>query len=168
MRSDIAAETGQPPPLEPLAMTIGFAKGGTELGAADVKLLERLLASPQVGRGGPIHLAAHSDSAGGDEINLSVSRARGEAVRDWLVRHGVAETRVSLIVFGEQNPVRPNARPDGTPDQAGRAANRRVEIVVPVAGATSPEPREQTLAEEIVAESEPAERAGETSGGISD
>ena len=161
MRPDIVAETEQPPPMEPLAMTVGFATGGAELGPEDIELLETLLASPQVARGGPIRLAGHSDSAGSDEANLAASRARGEAVRDWLVQHGVAADRISLIAFGEQNPVRPNALPDGAPDEAGRAANRRVEILVPVADTAAEEPREQTLAEEIVANSQPSEQAGE-------
>ena len=161
MRPDIVAETGPPPPLGPLAITIGFDAGGAKLGAKDVALLEMLLASPQVERGGPIRLAAHSDSAGSDEANLAASRARGEAVRDWLVKHGVAEERISLIAFGEQNPAQPNALPDGTPNEAGRAANRRVEIDVPVVGAAPETPREQTLAEEIVAGSQASEQAGE-------
>ena len=30
--------------------------------------------------------------------------------------------------MGEQNPIAPNALPDGSPNEAGRASNRRVEI----------------------------------------
>ena len=88
------------------------------------------MASPQVEQGGPIILRGHSDSGGNDEGNMRASRARAEAVRDWLVDSGVDEARISLIAFGEQNPVAPNARPDGSPDPVGRAANRRVEIEV--------------------------------------
>ena len=49
----------------------------------------------------------------------------------WLKDNGVDADRISLIVFGEQNPIEPNALPDGTPNAIGRAANRRVEIEIP-------------------------------------
>ena len=92
--------------------------------------LATVLASSQVTDGGAIVLRGHSDSGGGDEANMRVSLARAEAVRDWLVENGIAEDRISVIAFGEQNPAVPNALPDGTPDEEGRAANRRVEIEV--------------------------------------
>ncbi len=43
---------------------------------------------------------------------------------------GIAETRIEVIALGEQNPIEPNALPDGAPNEAGRAANRRVELSV--------------------------------------
>ena len=154
MRPDIATPTEAPAPVEPLEVAIGFPGGGADIAEAEIAKLETLVASVQVKQGGPIRLGAHSDAGGGDAANLAVSRARGEAVRDWLVEHGIAEERLTLVLFGEQNPVRPNALPDGSPDEAGRAANRRVEIHVPVAAAPSAEPRQQTLAEEIVGSTE--------------
>jgi OOP family OmpA-OmpF porin len=52
----------------------------------------------------------------------------------------VAEDRIEIVAFGEQNPVAPNALPDGTPNDEGRAKNRRVEIrVAPPNPATLPE-----------------------------
>jgi OOP family OmpA-OmpF porin len=149
IRPEIAAPATTPPPLEPLELTITFSDGGTELGPEQLARLTEFVASPQIGQGGPVTLGGHSDSSGTDAANLAASRKRGEAVRDWLVEHGIAEQRISLIAFGEQNPVRPNALPDGTPNERGRAANRRVEIHVPVADPIA-DPREPTLAEEIV------------------
>lgn len=154
IRPEIAAPATTPPPLEPLDLTITFPDGGAEIGPEQVARLRQFLTSPQIGQGGPITLGGHSDSSGTDAANLVASRKRGEAVQAWLVEHGIAEERISLITFGEQNPVRPNALPDGTPNKRGRAANRRVEIHVPVAPPPSAEPREPTLAEEIVENSE--------------
>lgn len=150
MRPEVAKATSNPPPLEPLEVTVSFPEGGAALSAGEVARLARLVASPQVKLGGPIRLGAHSDSAGGDAANLAASRARGEAVRAWLIEHGVAAERITLVAFGEQNPAEPNARPDGSPNLPGRAANRRVTIQVPVAGSNRGEQREPTLAEEIV------------------
>jgi len=153
IRPEIAAPATKPPPLEPLDLTITFPDGGAELGPEQLARLREFLTSSQIGQGGPITLGGHSDSSGTDAANLAASRKRGEAVRAWLIEHGIAEERISLIAFGEQNPVRPNALNDGTPNESGRAANRRVEIHVPVA-AVPTEPREPTLAEEIVESSE--------------
>ena len=72
-----------------------------------------------------------------------------------MIDNGVAQERIVIIAFGEQNPVAPNALPDGTPNEAGRATNRRVEIEVsvPVQPASAKEP---TLAESIASSAEEA------------
>lgn len=151
IRPEIAATATPSAPLQPLQIVVDFPAGGAELGPEQVEKLAQLVASAQANQGGPIRLGGHSDSSGSDAANLAASQARGEAVRDWLIAHGIAAQRIGIVAFGEQNPLRPNALPDGTPNERGRAANRRVEISVPVAApAPSAEPREQTLAEEIV------------------
>lgn len=128
---------------EPLKATISFAKGGSELDSAALARIDELLASDAVKAGGALILRGHSDAGGNDAVNLRVSRERAEAVRDYLVEKGVAADRIAVIAFGEQNPIEPNALADGEPNEAGRAANRRVEITVelPEAGKTAgPEP----------------------------
>lgn len=130
-QSIFAPEAGieaEPERLEPLETVIGFGENGAELSEAARAELATVLASPQMEAGGPIVLGGHSDSAGSDAANLRASRRRAEAVRDWLVEQGVDEARITVIAFGEQNPAEPNALPDGQPNEAGRAANRRVEI----------------------------------------
>lgn len=151
MRPDIATGTPKTAPLEPLDVAIGFPDGGSEISAAAIARLETFVDSVQVAQGGPIRIGAHSDSAGSDAVNLAASKKRGEAVVAWLAEHGVARDRMTLVAFGEQNPVEPNALPDGSANEPGRAANRRVELHVPVTGAPSAEQqRAPTLAEEIV------------------
>ncbi len=117
-------------PLEPLNAIIGFPQGGTELDADALTELQKVMVSEQLEQGGAITLRGHSDAGGSDAANERASRARAEQVRDWLLKNGVAETRMSIIAFGEQNPLEPNALPDGTPNEAGRAINRRVEVLI--------------------------------------
>lgn len=119
-------------PLEPLAKTITFAEGGSALDDEAVAALEQVLESEQFEEGGEITLRAHSDAGGSDEANMRASMARAEAVRDWLVENGTDAERIAIIAFGEQNPVEPNALPDGSPNEEGRAANRRVELAIDV------------------------------------
>ncbi len=130
LRPDIEQPELPEPLIEPYEATIGFGEGGTELNEEALETLREVLETDALAEGGPIVLGGHTDTGGSDAVNRRASRARAEAVRDWLVENGVAEDRFEIVAFGEQNPVQPNALPDGEPDEAGRAANRRVEILV--------------------------------------
>ena len=134
------------PALPPLETTLSFADGTSGLTEAVRAELATVIGSPQVREGGAIVLRGHSDSQGSDESGLTASRERAEAVRDFLVENGLAEERIEIIAFGEQNPVEPNALPDGSPNAEGRAANRRVELFVGTGASTE---REQTLIESL-------------------
>ncbi|WP_067609950.1 OmpA family protein [Erythrobacter sp. QSSC1-22B] len=150
MRDDLD-ESVLPPPepqLAPLDARISFSDGGAELSESATAELASILRSPQIAEGGPILLRAHSDSTGSDEANLRSSRQRGEAVRDYLVENGVDAERVTIIAFGEQNPLQPNARPDGTPDEPGRAANRRVDLLVALPEGADPVPEGLTASDD--------------------
>jgi OOP family OmpA-OmpF porin len=128
-------------PIQPasLRVTIGFPNGGDGLDEAAIAKLKSVLESEQLAQiSWPIILGGHSDAGGNDTMNERVSRQRAETVRDWLVDNGVAKERIEIIAFGEQNPVKPNALYDGSPNEAGRAANRRVELEIPRAN-VSPE-----------------------------
>lgn len=142
LRPDIEQPNLPPPPLEPLNVTIGFSEGGDKLDVDAVAALEQVLASKQLASGAPIVLRGHSDAGGDDDPNMRASEARGLAVAGWLIENGVDEDRIDVIVFGEQNPVEPNALPDGSPNEEGRAANRRVELLIvplPDGGELAPE-----------------------------
>lgn len=152
IRDEIESAREAPPPLAPLAARVGFPSGGAELAKKAQAELATVLESPQVAAGGAITLRGHSDAAGSDTANLAVSRARAEAVRDWLVEHGVDQERISVIAFGEQNPIQPNALADGSPNEPGRAANRRVDLSVAVPAGTPaarPTERPETLVDEL-------------------
>ncbi|MCP9221748.1 OmpA family protein [Erythrobacter sp. LQ02-29] len=141
-------------PLAPLNATIGFGSTGAEISPEAETQLQDVLDSPQLARGQAITIRGHSDSSGRNEANMKLSQERADAVRDWLVDHGVAKERLTVIAFGEQNPVQPNALPDGTPNEPGRAANRRVEIHVAV-----PEGATMTAEEAQSAQEKDAARA---------
>jgi len=134
-----------PEPLEPLEVTIGFPEGGSQLDEEAREALEGAVGSEQMQAGGMIVLRGHSDAGGSDAANMRVSRARARRVQEWLVENGgVDRERIEVIAFGEQNPVRPNALPDGTPNEEGRARNRRVEMIV----RTGDEPQDAESASE--------------------
>lgn len=71
-----------------------------------------------------ITVAGHADSTGPEEYNLKLSQQRALSVSNYLAAQGVAPSRLSSIGFGESRPIADNAT------NAGRSANRRVEITI--------------------------------------
>lgn len=69
-----------------------------------------------------IAVIGHTDSIGPDSVNDPLSLARAQSTRNYLVAHSVAAGRISVSGRGEHEPIASNA------SEAGRAANRRVEI----------------------------------------
>ena len=115
-------------PVQPVELTVPFLDGTDISAAAERRLVGLMNRRAVEEEDWPVILAGHTDSGGNDQANLRASRARAEAVAAWLVERGVDDDRIEVIAFGEQNPVAPNALPDGTPNEAGRRSNRRVEI----------------------------------------
>ena len=78
----------------------------------------------------PITIEGHTDSVGTDAYNQVLSEKRAEAVRKWLADHGVVSLAATIKGYGRTKPIAPNKKPDGSDNPAGRAVNRRVEIVI--------------------------------------
>ncbi len=71
-----------------------------------------------------IIVEGYTDSTGKPMSNQELSQKRAEAVRDYLVSHGMSRDRISAKGMGTANPISSNTSPEG------RASNRRVEIVI--------------------------------------
>lgn len=140
IRPEVVPETVEEEPLAPLEATIPFAEGGYSLSEDAEDALAEVAESEQLAEGWPVILHGHTDSAGADDANLRASRRRAEAVADWLVDHGVARERIEVVALGEQRPIAPNAHLDGTPDEEGRARNRRVTVTIAPGNEADAEP----------------------------
>ena len=68
-------------------------------------------------------VGGHTDSDGGDGINLPLSQQRADAVRDQLVSMGIDAGRLTAKGYGASRPIASNTTPEG------KANNRRVEFV---------------------------------------
>lgn len=85
------------------------------------ELLQRIKATPNVVE---IRIEGHSDNTGTDKINIPLSKARADKVRDFLVLNGLESISIQTQGYGATRPLGDNAV------EAGRKANRRVEVTV--------------------------------------
>ncbi|MEZ4918359.1 MAG: OmpA family protein [Saprospiraceae bacterium] len=69
-----------------------------------------------------IRVEGHTDSDGGAQFNLDLSRKRAESVKKWLIDQGIQVERISTIGYGKSRPIR------GGSTAEEKAVNRRVEI----------------------------------------
>jgi outer membrane protein OmpA-like peptidoglycan-associated protein len=70
-----------------------------------------------------IRIAGHTDNVGAPARNRALSESRAQAVRDYLVSHGIDAGRVEAVGFGDTQPIASNDT------EEGRAQNRRIEAV---------------------------------------
>ncbi|TPG13585.1 OmpA family protein [Sphingomonas oligophenolica] len=74
-----------------------------------------------------IDVYGHTDSTGSDAYNQTLSEQRAASVASYLESRGVQSARIGTRGYGESQPIASNDT------DAGRAANRRVEIkIVPI------------------------------------
>ena len=88
------------------------------------------LLSSDVAENRRVTVEGHADAVGTRQYNRALSDRRAAAVIQELVAAGVKSDRISKRVFGEDKPLEPNRRPDGTDNPEGRAKNRRVALLI--------------------------------------
>ncbi len=69
-----------------------------------------------------IRVAGYADSIGTEDYNLWLSSERAEAVRDYLIQHGIAANRLTSKGYGTSEPIASNETAEG------RKLNRRTEF----------------------------------------
>jgi outer membrane protein OmpA-like peptidoglycan-associated protein len=69
-----------------------------------------------------LEIQGHTDNRGSEDFNKLLSENRAKAVKDYLVRKGIQEDRLTAVGYGSTKPLASNDTPEG------RAQNRRVEI----------------------------------------
>ena len=69
-----------------------------------------------------VEIGGHTDNVGTPAYNAKLSQDRADAVKSWLVGHGIPASRLTTRGYGETVPVVPNN------SDANRARNRRVEL----------------------------------------
>lgn len=71
-----------------------------------------------------MEIKGHTDNVGNPDFNMNLSKERAKAVYDYLLRHGVNESRLTYSYYGMTRPLGSNDT------EEGRTMNRRVEFEI--------------------------------------
>lgn len=101
-----------------------FDVNKTALKPAATTNLQNLAASMEKNPDTNISILGYTDNTGSADYNQSLSVRRADAVKSAITAHGVSDSRLTTQGKGEGDPIADNTT------EAGRAQNRRVEIVI--------------------------------------
>jgi len=102
-----------------------FDSGATTLGSGTFEVLGTLAGFLTDNPGLNVALVGHTDTVGGLEGNIRISKERAEAVRARLIeRYGISAARMEAEGMGYLAPLSSNLT------EAGRESNRRVEVIL--------------------------------------
>ena len=102
---------------------INFGFDSAEILPASGPVLARLYDGLQGDQSAAVDIVGHTSSEGSEEYNRGLSERRAGAVVADLVARGLGADRLNPVGAGEGQPIASND------DEAGRALNRRVEVV---------------------------------------
>jgi OOP family OmpA-OmpF porin len=88
------------------------------------KSAEMLKACETKGKAVKLNVGGYSDNVGAASTNLVLSKKRAEAVRAFLVKHGVPADSLTAQGYGDEHPIADNST------ASGRFANRRIDFAV--------------------------------------
>lgn len=102
---------------------IQFDTGSHTIKPESTALLNEIVAMLKSEKSLKLSVEGHTDNVGSKASNLELSRKRAESVMSYLTRNGIAPQRLKFDGKGDTAPVADNRT------EAGRAKNRRVELV---------------------------------------
>lgn len=107
------------------AQGFAFKSGSSEIESSNFVLLNKIIAAIKSFPSADIMVSGHTDNVGSEALNMSLSKARAQTVANFIIQVGlIAEDKVASNGFGKSKPVASNET------VAGRAENRRVEILI--------------------------------------
>ena len=108
-----------------LSGSVVFQSGQSELLESAKGKLDEIADALVKAKAQGVVIEGHTDSQGSSSLNRELSQERAEAVKDYLVDHGVPGDSIRAVGKGESKSIADNDTAEG------RAMNRRVEIVLP-------------------------------------
>jgi outer membrane protein OmpA-like peptidoglycan-associated protein len=110
--------------LEFAMKAVQFETGSSRLLASSNAVLDQIAGIMANYPDRKLKIGGHTDSIGTAEENLSLSQKRAKACYDYLVKKGIAASRINYEGFGETKPIGDNRF------APGREKNRRVEFEI--------------------------------------
>jgi outer membrane protein OmpA-like peptidoglycan-associated protein len=99
-----------------------FDSGKSTLKPESAKELNELVEYMGLKKTMVVEIAGHTDNAGNKDANQKLSEERANAVRDYLIKKGIAADRVIAKGYGDTQPIADNTT------EAGKQKNRRTEV----------------------------------------
>lgn len=104
------------------ATKIVFEPGSVTVSQDGLDVVEQLAEVLKDCRHAPIEIGGHTDSQGSEEMNLSLSQQRADAVLQALMGQRILVSQITAQGYGESRPLADNET------EAGRETNRRIEF----------------------------------------
>jgi outer membrane protein OmpA-like peptidoglycan-associated protein len=120
----IAAGAGahQAPESAPAPFMVFFDWGKGEIRSDDAATLDKVAEAYRANPSQGVKLSGHSDRSGNAATNRRTALSRAETVRAELEKRGIPRNAMSIVSFGEEQPLIP------TEDGVREVQNRRVVI----------------------------------------
>ncbi|MBL0340758.1 MAG: PorP/SprF family type IX secretion system membrane protein [Bacteroidetes bacterium] len=133
MESGPASNKGCPDPNVPVIKNnqelirkydnILFATGSIRMTTDDIyDIIERAIDVLYADKNTEVILSGHTDAEGDEFHNMNLSQSRTNIVKTYMMKQGIAESRIKTVAYGETMPLENNLTPEG------KKLNRRVEI----------------------------------------
>ncbi|MCF0222920.1 MAG: OmpA family protein [Fibrobacter sp.] len=103
---------------------VTFKAGSAELVPSSLKTLDDAIKGLKINPKAKVEVQGHTSSEGSLELNQKLSEDRANSVRDYMISNGIASERLTAVGYGPNQPKADNST------EAGRKANRRIELVV--------------------------------------
>lgn len=107
-----------------LSSPIAFESHGGMLLPTDAPILDAIATLLRAHPTMTLEIGAHTDARGADTYNMTMTEHVAREVRMALIARGIAAARLVAHGYGETQPI------DDNRTEAGRAHNRRVELVI--------------------------------------
>lgn len=115
---DDVPKIGKPMILEGVGFKTGSADLTPESAVTLNNVYQTLVDFPEM----EVEISGHTDITGSRNLNMNLSAARANSVKEYLVSRGVDAKRIRTVGYGPDRPAAPNNSSDG------RAKNRRIEF----------------------------------------
>lgn len=115
----LEAKVGKKIVLEGVNFELGSARLTPESAATLEMAFATLRDNPEI----VVQISGHTDITGSRAFNMRLSKARADAVKNYLVGRGISATRISTVGYGPDRPIASNKTVEG------RAKNRRIEFL---------------------------------------
>ncbi len=111
-------------PSKAVSMLFYFEPGTSEISQSSKDQVAELIKTISLYAPASIDIIGHSDRAGDADKNYALALERAHAVEKFLIDNKVNLERISVVSYGENDPIVP------TEDGVSEPQNRRVEVIV--------------------------------------